>query len=189
MLGKFFRIGNLVFSAMCLMALLNCGGSGGGDLNIEGGVFGPNVSGTPDSFRGAGIVNDGKFLFGGSLAQGQQGDILLQNDKIRIILQKPTRNTGVGLFGGNILDADVFRPSSEPGQDQFGTIFPLVNLSWTVNYRRLEIINADFANGPIVVRRTSSFPSRRSSSAPNFSSRRVSTIFSIPSRTSPSCAA
>ncbi|MCC7343458.1 MAG: carboxypeptidase regulatory-like domain-containing protein, partial [Deltaproteobacteria bacterium] len=153
MLGNLQRFGKLAILNGCLAALLSCGGGGGG-LNLEGGVFGPSVSGTPDSFRGAGIVNDGKFLFGGPLAQGRDGDILLQNDKIRIILQKPTRNTGVGLFGGNIIDADLFRPSAEGGKDQFGTMFPLVNLSWTVNYQRLEIINADFANGPVVVRAT-----------------------------------
>ncbi|HCU25761.1 MAG TPA: hypothetical protein DF383_12155 [Deltaproteobacteria bacterium] len=136
-----------------MAGLVSCGGGSGG-LNIESGVFGPNVSGTPDSFRGAGIVNDEHFLFGGPLAQGRRGDILLQNDKVRVILQKPTRNSGVGLFGGNILDADLFRPSSEPGQDQWGTIFPLVNLSWTVNYQRLEIVNADFGAGPVVVRAT-----------------------------------
>lgn len=143
----------LSFAGMALIAA--CGGGGtDNSYNIDPGVFGPNVSGTPDSFRGAGIVNDEQFLIGGPLAQGRNGDILLQNDKIRVILQKPTRNTGVGLFGGNILDADRFRPKAEPGQDQFGTIFPLVNLSWTVNYQRLEIINADFGAGPVVVRAT-----------------------------------
>ncbi|MFO1463410.1 MAG: hypothetical protein U1F66_06505 [bacterium] len=154
MLGKFKRYLRLALWLGMLPAVFSCGGSGNGGYNIEAGVFGPTVNGTPDTFRGAGIVNDSKFLFGGPLAQGQNGDILLQNDKIRVILQKPTRNTGVGLFGGNIIDADRFRPSSEPGQDQFGTIFPLVNLSWTVNYQRLEIMNADFSKGPVVVRAT-----------------------------------
>ncbi len=154
MLGKFKRYLRLALWLAMLPAVFSCGGSGNGGYNIEAGVFGPTVNGTPDTFRGAGIVNDSKFLFGGPLAQGQNGDILLQNDRIRVILQKPTRNTGVGLFGGNIIDADRFRPSSEPGQDQFGTIFPLVNLSWTVNYQRLEIMNADFSKGPVVVRAT-----------------------------------
>ncbi|HKY64197.1 MAG TPA: hypothetical protein VJR29_12350 [bacterium] len=153
MFGKIAK--SLKFFAVAgLCSLAACGGGSEGGFNIEPGVFGPNVSGTPDSFRGAGIVNDEKFLIGGPLAQGQNGDVLLQNDKIRVILQKPTRNTGVGLFGGNILDADRFRPEAEPGQDQFGTIFPLVNLSWTVNYQRLEIVNADFGGGPVVVRAT-----------------------------------
>lgn len=131
-----------------------CGGGSGGGLNFQSGVFGPEVHGTPDTFRGAGIINDGAFLIGGPLAQGREGDVLLQNDQVRIIIQKPTRNTGVGLYGGNIIDADRFRPSSEPGQDQFGSTFPLINLAWTANWQRLEIINADFANGPVVLRAT-----------------------------------
>lgn len=138
-----------------LAGITSCGGGGSDNsINIDKGVFGPNVWGTPDTFRGSGIINDEHFVFGGPLSQGQKGDILFQNDKIRVIIQKPTRNTGVGMFGGNIIDADRFRPSSEGGNDQFGTMFPLINLSWTSNYQRLEIINADFANGPVVVRAT-----------------------------------
>lgn len=135
------------------MTFTSCGGGSGG-ISLEKGVFGPNVHGTPDSFRGAGVINDSAFLIGGPLAQGREGDVLLQNDKIRLIIQKPTRNTGVGLYGGNLIDADRFRPSSQPGQDQFGSTFPLINLAWTSNWQRLEILNADFANGPVVLRAT-----------------------------------
>ncbi len=140
----------------CLLGLLTqCGGGGGNTgLNFESGVFGPETSGTPDTFRGAGIINDPKFVFSGPLSRGQVGDVLLQNDKIRVIIQKPGRSAGVALFGGNIIDADRFRPSSEPGQEQFGVMFPLINLSWTANNQRLEIINANFASGPVVLRAT-----------------------------------
>lgn len=144
----FFIIGLLCLVSSC------GGGSSENSLDLKKGVFGPNVFGTPDTFRGAGIVNDNKFLFGGPLARGRSGDVLLQNDKIRIILQKPDRTAGVGMFGGNIIDADRFRPSSEPGQDEFGVMYPLINLSWTANYQSLEIINGDFSKGPVVVRAT-----------------------------------
>ncbi len=147
-----------ILSTLTLSLLLgSCGGGGGqdgGNVNIDAGVFGPSASGSPDSFRGAGVVNDEKFLFGGMLTRGRRGDVLLQNDKIRIIVQKPDRSAGVGMFGGNIIDADRFRPASEPGQDQFGVVYPLINLSWTANYQRLEIINGDFSQGPVVVRAT-----------------------------------
>ncbi len=135
--------------------LIRCGGdSGSGGLNIDAGVFGPATWGEPDTFRGAGVINDSKFVFAGPLSRGENGDILLQNDHVRVIIQKPGRSAGVGMFGGNIIDADRFRPSSEPGQDQFGVLFPLINLSWTANYQRLEILNADFASGPVVIRAT-----------------------------------
>src|SRR4029453_14283482 len=90
------------FIAIALSFLLNsCGGSGG-PSNGQGGVFGPSVSGEPHAFRGAGVVNDPQYLIGGTLAQGRIGDVLLQNDKIRLIIQKPRRNAGVMLYGGNI---------------------------------------------------------------------------------------
>lgn len=137
-----------------LFILSSCGGGSDGSFNLKNGVFGPEVWGTPDTFRGAGIINQPDFLIGGPLARGREGDVLLQNDKIRLIIQKPGRSAGIGTFGGNLIDADRFRPSSEPGQDQFGIMFPLINLSWTSNYQNLEIINADFANGPVVLRAT-----------------------------------
>lgn len=146
-----------IFLSLCLAATLGlgaCGGGGSGEIKVDGGVFGPETWGTPDTFRGAGVINGGQFVISGPLSQGAVGDILLQNDQVRLTVQKPTRNSGVALFGGNIIDADRFRPSSQPGQDQFGVFFPLINLSWTANYQRLEIINADFANGPVVVRAT-----------------------------------
>jgi hypothetical protein len=155
-----FQIGRSLLKKLCFIIGLAClvsscgGGGSSGELDLKKGVFGPSIWGTPDTFRGAGIVNDRQFLFGGPLARGRNGDVLLQNDKVRIILQKPDRTAGVGMFGGNIIDADRFRPSSEAGQDQFGVIYPLINLSWTANYQSLEIINADFAKGPVVVRAT-----------------------------------
>jgi hypothetical protein len=151
-----FKAAFLGLTCLGLAGLSACGGGGSkqDEFNIEAGVFGPNVSGTPDSFRGAGVVNADQFLFGGPLARGRQGDVLLQNDQVRIIIQKPGRSAGVGMFGGNVIDADRFRPSSERGQDQFGAMFPLINLAWTVNYQRLEIINADFGSGPVVLRAT-----------------------------------
>src|SRR4030095_15890797 len=142
------------FSAIALSFLLNsCGGSGG-PSNGQGGVFGPSVSGEPHAFRGAGVIGDPKYLIGGTLAQGRAGDVLLQNDKIRLIIQKPRRNAGVMLYGGNIIDADVTRGAGESGQDTFGTTFPLINVSWTPFYQRLEVMHADFAHGPAVVRAT-----------------------------------
>jgi len=121
------------------------------------GVFGPSVTSfhsDPIAFRGSGVIDDPHYLIGGPLAQGRVGDVLLQNSNIRVIIQKPRRNAGVALYGGNIIDADVTRPAGQSGQDNFGITFPLINVSWTPFYKRLEILNADFAAGPIVVRAT-----------------------------------
>jgi hypothetical protein len=112
------------------------------------------VSGEAFTFRGAGVIGDNKYLIGGPLAQGRVGDILLQNDNIRLIIQKPRRNAGVALYGGNIIDGDILRPPSEGGHDNFGITFPLINVSWTPYYQRLEVLNANFSSGPVVVRAT-----------------------------------
>ncbi|MCB1118189.1 MAG: carboxypeptidase regulatory-like domain-containing protein, partial [Chlamydiia bacterium] len=118
----------------------------------EPGVYGPETSGNPDDFRGAAIVNSQDFLIGGPLARGKVGDILIQNDKVRFILRQPDRMAGIGTYGGNIVDADLFRPKSEPGQDNFGFMYPLLNIAWTTNCVRIDVVNDSFDNGPVVVR-------------------------------------
>lgn len=96
----------------------------------------PDVSGWPVTpFT---ITSDSQ-LIGGPNAQGRVGDVLLANDKIRVIIQKPAKNSGVNSFGGNIIDADIARSGS--GQDNFGSIFPLVNIEWTVNYTNYEAVS------------------------------------------------
>lgn len=144
----------LIGVVLICLNFYSCADGGGNSYNIQSGVYGPQVSGTPDTFRGAGIIGPGQkeFCFGGPLAQCREGDVLLQNDHIRLVIQKtPNRNTGVAQFGGNILDADRFRLSSEPGQDQFGSLFPLINVAWTADNQRMEIINGDPTQGPIKV--------------------------------------
>lgn len=159
MLFKNFKIRKIIFSlALCIpfLGILSCGGGKGGDnsADLGEGVTGPFVTGEPHLFRGAGIIGENKYLIGGNIAMGRTGDVLLQNDKIRLVIQKPRRNAGVPLYGGNIIDADITRGKGEKGQDNFGITFPLINVSWTPFYKKLEILNADFANGPIIVRAT-----------------------------------
>ncbi len=135
-------------------SLLSCGGASKNSADLGEGVIGPMVTGDPWAFRGAGIIGEPKYLIGGPLAQGRTGDVLLQNDKIRVVIQKPRRNAGVALYGGNIIDADITRGQGQAGQDNFGITFPLINVSWTPYYKRLEILNANFTNGPVILRAT-----------------------------------
>ncbi len=84
-------------------------------------------------------ITDEGDLIGGPMAQGRVGDVLLANERIRVIIQKPRKNAGVNSFGGNIIDADLNR--SGAGQDNFGSLFPLVNIEWTVNTYDYEVIS------------------------------------------------
>lgn len=93
-------------------------------------------------------VNDQSQLIGGPLAQGRIGDILLENDKIRVIIQQPSKFAQSCPFGGVIIDADIKRPEGTPDQDNFGKHCPLVNVEWTVNYQNFEVVSEGKDNSP-----------------------------------------
>ncbi|MFZ9888969.1 MAG: carboxypeptidase regulatory-like domain-containing protein, partial [Myxococcota bacterium] len=70
-------------------------------------------------------------LIGGPNALGEVGDFLLENDKIRVIIQDEGFSRGFGVFGGSLIDADLVRPGTGPGtsnegggRDNFGELFP-----------------------------------------------------------------
>ena len=108
----------------------------------------PNVSGYPDTPF---TIRSEKDLIGGPVAQGRVGDVLLKNDRIRVIIQKPRKNAGLNSFGGNIIDADLVR-SGGSGQDNWGALFPLVNVEWTVNTTTYEVIAEGKDGGKKVLR-------------------------------------
>ncbi len=108
----------------------------------------PNFSEYPDTPF---TIHDESDLIGGPLAQGRVGDVLLKNDRIRVIIQKPRKNASVNSFGGNIIDADIVRSGGE-GQDNFGSMFPLVNIEWTVNNYNYEVISDGVDGGAKVLR-------------------------------------
>jgi hypothetical protein len=70
-------------------------------------------------------------LIGGPRALGEVGDWLLQNDRVRFIVQDAGFSRGFGVFGGALLDADLVRKTSGRGssdggvgRDNFGEMFP-----------------------------------------------------------------
>ena len=69
-------------------------------------------------------------LIGGPGALGGVGDYLLENSKIRVIIQDKGWSRGFGIFGGGIIDADIVRASTgtdgrrAQGKDSFGEFFP-----------------------------------------------------------------
>jgi hypothetical protein len=129
MTGRIYRLA--LSTALAAALLGGCSGGMKGDMT-------PDVSGYPETpFT---IHSEGE-LIGGPVAQGRIGDVLLKNDRIRVIIQKPAKNAGVNSFGGNIIDADLMRGSGEPGQDNFGSIFPLINIEWTANYYNYEAVS------------------------------------------------
>ena len=73
-------------------------------------------------------------LIGGPSALGEVGDYLLENDKIRVIVQDKGFSRGFGVYGGGLIDADLVRPippggaAGGHGRDQFGELFPIALL-------------------------------------------------------------
>lgn len=69
-------------------------------------------------------------LIGGDRALGDVGDFLIENDRLRVVVQKQGFSRGFGVYGGSIIDADLRRPNEVgtsgqgSGNDQFGELFP-----------------------------------------------------------------
>lgn len=73
-------------------------------------------------------------LIGGPSALGEVGDFLLENNRIRVVIQDKGFSRGFGIYGGGLIDVDQVRavdPASVGGgngRDQFGELFPIAFL-------------------------------------------------------------
>src|SRR3990167_1684956 len=83
----------------------------------------------PQAFR----VTDRAQLFGGGpRALGDVGDYMIQNDRIRVVIQNAGYSRGFGVYGGGIIDADLRRVDEQGregspkrgGRDIFAEMFP-----------------------------------------------------------------
>ena len=86
--------------------------------------------GAPEGGASAALITNRAQLIGGDRALGDVGDYIIQNERIRLVVQKPGFSRGFGVYGGSVIDADLRRPSETgtsgeaPGNDQFGELFP-----------------------------------------------------------------
>lgn len=96
-------------------------------------------------------ISDPTELIGGPLAHGAVGDYLIQNARVRFIIQDaPARDlTGVAQFGGNIIDAAV---AGRPGIDNLIEMQPMVNIETVVNATSVELVNDGADGNPAIVR-------------------------------------
>ncbi|HEY1098362.1 MAG TPA: carboxypeptidase regulatory-like domain-containing protein, partial [Myxococcota bacterium] len=69
-------------------------------------------------------------LIGGPRALGEVGDWMLENGRVRFIVQDAGFSRGFGVYGGALLDADLVREEGRgnseggTGKDNFGEMFP-----------------------------------------------------------------
>ena len=101
------------------------------------------------------LITDPNDLIGGPLARGVVGDYLMENGRIRVIIQKPQRDisAGVGQFGGNIIDADLERGAA-PGRDMFYEWAFQLNTENTANYQSVVVLNDGSDGNAAVIRAT-----------------------------------
>jgi Carboxypeptidase regulatory-like domain len=101
----------------------------------------------------AALVESENQLISGGLAQGRVGDVLLQNDRVRVVIQQAVRTMAPSPYGGAIVDADLIRPG-QPGRDEFGKLGLIYNFGRTSRVDRVEILSDGSAGGYAVVAAT-----------------------------------
>lgn len=139
-----------------VVVLLGCPkpGGGGGSTNprrCEVDLKATGLFGYDGTGASAKRVDSAAQLIGGENAQGRIGDVLLQNDKVRVIIEQPGRTVGPLLSGGNILDADVVRPEGQPGRDAFGRMGLFYSLGRLSSVTDVEVLADGSSGGPAVV--------------------------------------
>lgn len=91
----------------------------------------------------------------GPLSRCRNGDYLLANDKIRVVVQSIQRNLlNVGQFGGQIIDGDLVREPGDPDRDNFEEWATAINIENTAHYTDLTIINDGSDGQPAILRAT-----------------------------------
>ena len=108
-------------------------------------------------FARASVIEDLDGAIGGPKAIARTGDLILENDKIRLGILAARTSMGPGLHGGSIVDADLrwddARFPAGYGRDQLAEIFPTVNLNIS-KVDTVEIVADGADGGPAIVRTT-----------------------------------
>ncbi len=86
----------------------------------------------------------------GPLAQAVPGDIVLENDQVRVTLQQPGRFIQLNPFGGNVIDAGVIEADGT-AWDRFGEAGLFLNAAFACAAESYTIVS-DGSNGEAVVR-------------------------------------
>lgn len=105
----------------------------------------------------AGIVPEdvaGEVLFAGIASEGQAGDALLFNDRVRFVVQGPRLGNGYVNTGGHLIDADLVRGPDEVGQDVLEDQFLAFGIGWLFHADAVEVVQDGLDGGAVLVRST-----------------------------------
>lgn len=127
----------------------------------------------PDAYAKAGVMEDLRDGIGGPKALARPGDIVLENDRIKVAVTTAHNSMGPSLFGGSVIDADLNRVGAQytggRGNDRLAEIFPTVNMnvpkadgvdpdteSWseTLAAQQVQILSEGSETEPAIVRVT-----------------------------------
>lgn len=99
----------------------------------------------------AGVVDDPSVLFGGVAAEGQPGDVLIYNDRVRFVIQGARRGSYIAQQGGGVIDADIVRAEG-PGRDLVDEWLPMLSVGRIAETETVEVMADGSDGGPAIVR-------------------------------------
>lgn len=92
-------------------------------------------------------------LLEGEAATGRPGDVLLENDRVRILIEAAGRTLAPQPYGGNLIDAGLVNGSGK-SFDAFGELGALFQFGRTVNHELVEVVRDGSDGGAAVVAAT-----------------------------------
>ena len=105
----------------------------------------------PGEVRAGRILVD-DALFGGMTAEGQQGDLMIYNDRAQFIIQGVREGSFTTWQGGSVIDADIVRPEGQPGRDMVDDWVFVAGNGHIMNPERVWVVDDGGEGGPAVVR-------------------------------------
>ncbi len=133
------------FPLAVVFGLCGCDGCGGDDPPLP-----DDDDDAAPGYVSARVLEDGDPAIGGPLAGAITGDVMMENERVRVVLQQPGRALALNPYGGNIVDADVVRADGI-GRDRFGEAGLFINSTITCAPDTMEIVS-DGGDGGAVVR-------------------------------------
>ena len=136
------KTSNLAGSILALLLLASVGLSACHDSGSSGGSTPPPVITPPPTSTVSARVAEDADLLSGPLARGRSGDYVLENENLRIIIQKPGRQwLSIGTFGGNIIDVSRKDASGGLLPDHMEEFVIGLNIENTANYTDVRVEN------------------------------------------------
>jgi hypothetical protein len=106
----------------------------------------------------AGVLRDGPAgegaLFGGIAAEGTGGDVQIENELVRFVIQGPSRRHGYVDTAGSVIDGDLQRPADEPGQDVIEDFFLSFGIGRLFHADDVRVVHDGTDGQPAVVEAT-----------------------------------